>query len=301
MPKASRDALGAKGKSDVWNMDPNDVVLVQDKESALYDERVDNDFKESLVLNMLYAPDDTPQGVLKAVLGRRNRETGKVEIIDGRQRTKACREANKRLKKQGAEPLRLPVMLKNANDVRSMAMLISSNEHSTEDSPINRAKKAQRYIDLGRDPSEVATILGCSVASVKNLLSLIEAPAAVRSAVESGKISTTDAYRLSKLEPADARKKVAELLEHAPRTPGKKRSKNAAKAREIVGGVKERSDVQAAATMTKTYKRVEGEVAEAIAVWVEANWVDGWDGDPKEIPKRIRAGEWRVKKAEAAE
>ena len=100
MPKASRDALGAKGKTDVYYLDPDEVVLVTDKKSALYDERVENSYNEELVLNMLYAPDgETAQGVLEPTIGRRNPETGKVEIIDGRQRTLACREANKRQKK----------------------------------------------------------------------------------------------------------------------------------------------------------------------------------------------------------
>jgi hypothetical protein len=177
--------------------------------------------------------------------------------------------------------------------------MLSANEHATEDSPLNRAKKAQRYIDLGRDPSEVATIFGISTASVKNLLSLIEAPAAVRGAVESGKISVSDGYRLAKLEPSDARKKVAELVEHAPRTPGKKRSKNAAKARAIVGGKPAAAPVVAREDWDTS--KVEDQAAKVIADWIERNWVDGWDGDPKKIPERIRAGEWREKKLEAAE
>jgi ParB family transcriptional regulator, chromosome partitioning protein len=291
MPKASRDALHAKGKTDVYYFDPADVVLVEDKGSALYDERVENDFKESLVLNMMFAPDGVPQGVLKVLLGRRNPETGKVEVIDGRQRTKAAREANKRLKKAGIEPIRLPVLLKRvSSDQRVMAMLISSNEHATEESPLSRAKKAQRYIDLGRDESEVATLFGISASSVKNLLSLLDAPAAVRSAVDAGKITTSDGYRLAKLEPAEAKARVAELLEKAPRTPGKKRSKNAKKAREIV------QPERVQAERAQPEKKVEDAVAAAIADWIDNNWNDAdWSGSPKEIPRRIRAGEWREK------
>jgi ParB family transcriptional regulator, chromosome partitioning protein len=301
MPKASRDALGAKGKTDVYYFDPADVVLVEDKGSALYDERVANDFSESLVVNMLYQPepDGPPQGVLKVLLGRRNPETGKVEIIDGRQRTKAAREANRRLKKQGAEPIRLPVLLRRATDVRSMAMLISANEHGTEDSPLNRAKKAQRYIDLGRSEEEVAALLGLSKSSVKNLLGLLDAPAAVRSAVEAGKITLSDGYRLAKLEPGEAREKVAKLVEHAPRTPGKKRSKNAKKAREIVRGDK---GAGAGAAGAGSVKEIETATAEAIARWLERNWNGSdWGGSVEELPKRIRAGEWREAAREAAE
>lgn len=302
MPKASRDALNNNGKIDVPLFDPNDVVLVEDKRSVLYDERVDNDFSESLVLNMMYAPDgEVPQGVLKVLLGRRNPETGKVEIIDGRQRTKAAREANRRLKKQGIGPIRLPVHLKRSNDSRLMAALISANEHATVDSPMNRAKKAQRYIEQGHDEKEVALLLGQSESTVKNLLRLLDAPAVVRNAVDAGKITTSDAYRLAREEPEEARKKLGKLLEHAPRTPGKKRSPNAKKAREVMGRPEPKSvdggatALPAATLNTKEWKKAEDIVAETIAAWIEANWVsDGnWDGTPAAIPARIRAGDWR--------
>ena len=309
MPKASRDALNAKGKTDVYYFDPNDVVLVDDPGSPLYDERVKSDFKESLVVNMLFQPepDGPPQGVLKVLLGQRNPETGKVEIIDGRQRTKACREANRRLKKQGGEPIRLPVLLKRANGVRSMAMLISANEHGTEDSPLNKAKKAQRYIDLGRDEKEVAVLLGVSESTVKNLLRLLDAPAAVRNAVDAGKITASDGYRLSREEPAEAKKKLDKLLEHAPRTPGKKRSENAGKARAIMGKPEPKAppaaapDPASAEPSARSLRKIEDGVAETIAAWVAASWGDGnWDGAPAAIPDRIRAGEWRKHRAESA-
>ncbi len=279
MPKASRDSLNAKGKGDTYTFDPDDLVLVTDEKSPLYDERVNLPVDEKLVLNIMHAPDGVPQGVLEPANGMRNPETGKVEIIDGRQRVKAAREANKRLKKAGMEPVWVPVMLKRTNAHGAMGMLISSNEHRQDDTPLGRAKKAQRYLDLGRDESEIAALFGISLASVKNMLSLLDAPAAVRNAVEAGKISTSDGYKLSKLEPEDARAKVAELMEKAPRTPGKKRSKNAGAAREIVSGGKE----------SKISKKAEDAVATDIAAWIDEHYEDLGEG----MLKGIRSGEWR--------
>jgi ParB family chromosome partitioning protein len=278
MPKASRDSLNAKGKRDAYMFDPEDLILVTDEKSPLYDERVKLPLDEALVLNIMFAPDGVPQGVLEPVNVARNAETGKVEVIDGRQRVKAAREANKRLKKKGLEPVWVPAMIKRTNPHSAMGMLISSNEHRQNDTPLGKAKKAQRYIDLGRDESEIATLFGISVASVKNMLSLLDAPAAVRNAVESGKISTSDGYKLSKLEPAEAKEKVAELMEKAPRTPGKKRSKNAGKAREIVGTPE-----------PKISKKGENAVATDIAAWIDQEWKDV----PGDLLKKLRAGEWR--------
>ena len=215
--------------------------------------------------------------------------------------TKAAREANKRLKKQGLPPIRLPVHLRRANSSQLMAMMITANEHSTEDSPMNRARKAQRYINLGHDEREVATMLGTSESTIKNLLRLLDAPAAVRNAVDAGKITASDGYRLSREEPADAKKKLDKLLEHAPRAPGKKRSPNAKKAREVMGRPEPKTadgggSIVSGVNQRKDVKKIEDSVAEAIAVWIEANWVnDGeWDGSPAAIPERIRKGEWRT-------
>jgi ParB family chromosome partitioning protein len=284
MPKASRDSLNAKGKRDAYMFDPEDLVIVTDEKSPLYDDRVELPLDEALVLNIMFAPDGTPQGVLEPINAMRNTETGKVEVIDGRQRVRAAREANKRLKKAGFEPVWVPAMLKRTNGQGAMGMLISSNEHRQDDSPLGKAKKAQRYLDLGRTEADIAVLFGISAASVKNMLALLDAPAAVRNAVEAGKISTSDGYKLSKLEPSEAKERVAELLENAPRTPGKKRSKNAKKAREIVSGGKE----------SKLSKKSENAVATDIAAWIDANYEEL----PGDLVKGIRSGAWREVRGE---
>jgi ParB family chromosome partitioning protein len=287
MPKSSRDSLNAKGKRDAYMFDPDDLVLVTDEASPLYDERIDLPIDEALVLNIMFVPagGGAPQGVLEPINAMRNTETGKVEVIDGRQRVKAAREANKRLRKAGLEPVWVPAMLKKTTGHGAMGMLISSNEHRQNDTPLGRAKKMQRYIDLGRDEAEISVLFGISQASVKNQLSLLDAPAAVRNAVEAGKISTSDGYKLAKLEPAEAKEKVAELVEHAPRTPGKKRSKNAKKAREIVSNGKQ----------PKISKKAEDAVATDIAAWIDTNYEDALI---TEIIKAIRAGKWRAARGE---
>jgi ParB family chromosome partitioning protein len=308
MPKQSRDALKAKGKTDVWYFDPNDVVLVEDKNSPVYDERVHYDFDEALVASMMYAPDGaTPQGVLEILNGSRNPETGKIEITDGRQRTKACREANKRLKKQGLPLLRLPVHLKRVNASQRMAMMITTNEHRRADTPMHRALKAQRYINLGHDEKEVAALLGASESTVKSLLKLLDAPAVVRNALDAGKISVSDAYRLAREEPDGARTKLAKLLAEAPRVPGKKRNPNARKAREVMGLPEPKlvgggEPPSATPLPVRDLKKVEDGAAEAIAAWIERTWNgdENWDGSPAAIPERIRAGEWRNEPARAA-
>jgi ParB family chromosome partitioning protein len=331
LPKASRDSLKAKGKTDVYFFDPNDLVLVKDKDDLLYDARVEDAVNEDLVANLMYMPDGkTPIGIIEPVIGRRNGESGKIEVVAGRDRVKAAREANRRFKSMGGPQIRVPVWIRRMDDSSVLASLVSENEHRRADSPLNRAKKLLRYMNLGHDEKEAAALFGVSESTVRNMLTLLDAPAAVRHALDSGKIVASAAYRLAREEPAEAKKKLGQLLEQAPRVPGKKKqdSKSASKARAILRGPEKGAKPSRAAegrpreegsgqllvrgladgvpktlgasidlgTATKFGKAaVEAATAEAIAVWIEANWGEGtWDGAPAAIPERIRNGEWRT-------
>lgn len=212
--------------------DPEQLFLVTDEKSDLYDERVNLEPQEAFVLNL------EQYGVLEPVLVRKNTTTGKTEVVDGRQRVKGLRVANKHLKKKGLEPWRIAAVVKRGDGGAAIGMMISANEQRTSDDPMNLARKASRMLERGKTEEEVGVALGRSASSVKNLIKLLDAPAVVRHAVEAGKISVSDGYKLAGLEVEEAKKKVEQLVEHAPRTPGKKRSKNAKKAREIIDGGK---------------------------------------------------------------
>ena len=132
----------------------------------------------------------------------------------------------------------MPAIVKRSDAGTAIGIMITANEQRFEDTPMNRARKAARALERGKTEEEVALAFGTSVSTVKNLVKLLDAPAAVRNAVDAGKITASDGYKLARLEPSEAKEKVDKLVEHAPRTPGKKRSRNASKAREIVGGKK---------------------------------------------------------------
>lgn len=288
MSKPSRDSLGNKGKKDAYTFDPEDLVLVTDENHPLFDRRVHLPLDEALVLNMMHAPDGVPQGVIEPVTVVRDPETGKLLVTVGRQRIKAAREANKRLKKAGLEPFWVPAMIRRETKAHAlMGLLISENEGRQNDTPLGRAEKAQRYLALGRDFKEIATLMCTSEATVKNWIAILDAPAAVKNALEAGKISNSDAYKLAKLEPSEAKEKVAELIEHAPRTPGKKRSSNAKKAREIVSGKESKEGTEK--SEKKLSKRAEDAVAADIAAWIDENYEDLHEG----LIKGIRNGSWR--------
>jgi ParB family chromosome partitioning protein len=215
MAKNSIDAYGALGKSNVLYFDPEALVLVTDEASPLYDPRVHLPVSEPLVLNI------KALGVLQAITVAKNPETGAVEVVAGRQRVKAAREANRRLRAEGCEPVQVPALPRKGTDGTMLqSVMVSENELREADTPIGRAEKMARLQARGRSDADLAVIFGCTVATVRATLALLEAPAAVRDAVQAGAIGVTQAKKLAKLAPAEQRAKVAELAAVAATSTG---------------------------------------------------------------------------------
>jgi len=244
MAKNSIEAYGAKGKSNVLYFDPDDLVIVDDPKHPLYDERIHLPISEPLVLNIMF------QGVLESIVVTKDPELGKTLVVDGRQRVRAAREANKRLRKQGSEPVLVPALPRRGEAASLAGVMVSANEIREDDTPLNRAKKMQRLLELGRSEEDLTILFGCSLATVKNTLALLECTAAVRSAVESGKINVTHAYKLSKKEPEEQRETLDKMLKAAGEETGKR--KRSRKMREAVtAGPKVRSKSEIAAMVKR--------------------------------------------------
>lgn len=215
MAKNSIEAYGAQGKTNVLMFDPEDLVLVTDEKSPLYDRRVHMPVSESLVRNIMC------YGVIEPVVIRKNPESGKTEVVAGRQRVKATREANKRLKERGCEPISVPATVKRSDDGTLAGIMASENEQREEDTPVGRARKMQSLLDLGKTEDDLMVIFGCAKATIKGSLALLECTAEVRNAADSRKITLTAAHDLSKLEPDDQRKTLEKMLKAGGAAAGK--------------------------------------------------------------------------------
>lgn len=149
-------------RSDVLWIDPDELILIVDKEHPLYDPRVKLPVNENLVTNILFQM----QGILEPILIAKTDE-GKAVVVDGRQRTKALRVANERLKEQGAQPLQMPCILKRGkgNDLYSMG--VSTNEHRRQDTPKEKAKKVGVLRNQGYSSAHCAEIFGVSVQTIQ--------------------------------------------------------------------------------------------------------------------------------------
>jgi ParB family chromosome partitioning protein len=206
MSKNSIDVYGASGKTNLLMFDPHVLLLVEDRASPLFDKRVHLPVSEPLVLNIMH------HGVLQPIVVSKNTETGAVEVVAGRQRVKAAREANTRLRAQGCEPIMVPGVTRKGASEDLAGVMVSENELRADDTPLGRAEKMAHLLNLGRTEDNLAIIFGCSPQTVRNTLALLDCCAPVRVAIEAGKINAGHALKLAKLDAPAQREKLGELL-----------------------------------------------------------------------------------------
>jgi ParB family chromosome partitioning protein len=192
-----KKAWNAESAGKVLYFDPENLKIVKDEKSALYDERINLALDENHIANVMAV------GILEPILVRKAGEDKEglpiVEVVDGRQRVRWAIEANKRLKKDGKELIRVPGVPRRGDDAELFGVMISTNEVRRMDDAITRAKKVKRYMEMGRTEEEAATAFGKSAATIKNLLTLLEGTPAVQRAVSEGKISIQVGKRLAVL------------------------------------------------------------------------------------------------------
>ena len=240
MAKNSNDVYGAKSRSNVLFFDPADLVIVKDPKHPLYDERINLPIDEALVRNIMF------HGVLETIVFCKDTETGEIQVVDGRQRVRCAKEANKRLKAQGCEPVLVPGLPRRGDAAALAGVMVSANEIRQDDTALGRAKKMQRLADLGKSEEDLGILFGISRATVKNTLALLECSAAVKGAVDSGKIGITHAYSLAKMDVPEQKETLEKMLKAAEgETSKKKRGKKMREAVRTGPQMRTRAEVNA--------------------------------------------------------
>jgi ParB family chromosome partitioning protein len=251
MAKNSIDAYGAAGKTNLLFFDPEALELVTDENSPVYDPRVHLPVNEDLARNIDY------QGVLEPISVIKNTESGKIEVVVGRQRTKAARLVNEWRRERGMALIQIPATIYRRRRQEALDAIVSENELREADSPLGRAEKMRRMLALGRGEDEIAIVFGCKPATVKSTLMLLDCCSAVQQAVESGKVNVTHARQLARLDPAEQREKVQELIAAGDGATGHAKSR---KQRAVMGDAQPR--MKSRSQITKELEAAQGERAE---------------------------------------
>lgn len=220
-----KQAIPGAGRGQVFYIPADRVTIIgfdtkhKKGEHPLWDERAAEPPSESLVRNIAV------HGVKNAVKIRKNglHEKGPyegehvLEVIDGRDRTKSCREAAKRADKAGEVAPLLKVEFERGSEDAQVSTMIMLNEQRKDDGIMVKAAKATRVLGMGHTEEQVANLFGVEVQSVNRWRKLVELAPAVQRAIELGKISATAAVRLHKLGHDEQIEKLAELIANGQR------------------------------------------------------------------------------------
>lgn len=199
---------GIEGRADAYKIDPDRAIIIgldtdDGEEHELYDERIHLPLSPEMVANI------KAKGVIEPI--QFIFDGDRIVIVNGRRRIMHAREANRQLVAEGEPPLRVPGVSKS--DEHLLGLMVSTNEHRVDDTPMTRAKKLQRMIARGYSLDECAVYFGVSGQTIRNWKALLECAPKVQKAVDTGKISASAAQKLAKLERSEQVKTLDEMIE----------------------------------------------------------------------------------------
>jgi ParB family chromosome partitioning protein len=193
-------------RSDVYIADAADLTLVTDPKHPLFDPRVEKPLSAALVTSI------KARGVQVPVKVARDGEA--FLVVDGRQRVRAVRLANKQLEAEGSTVrIRVPVQITKGDEKNLAGLVLCLNAVREQDDPLVAAGKMARLLDLGYTEAEVAVEAGCDTATVKRAIALLSLPAPVKAHVAAGKLAASAAVKLAGLPREQAVEQAAALVE----------------------------------------------------------------------------------------
>lgn len=190
-------------KSQVLLFDPADLKIVTNPREMYFDERALLETSDSLVKNIM------TNGVIQPVVIAK--DGSQAVVVAGRQRVKAAREANQRLSEMGAEPLKVPCVLRRGDNAEMYGIVIAENEQRRDDIPMDKARKLNRYLNYGGTIELAAEVFGVSLNTIKNWMALLDLTDEAKEAVKSGDISSSAAKELSHLPNQEQEKAIKKI------------------------------------------------------------------------------------------
>jgi ParB family chromosome partitioning protein len=215
--------MGASRQISVPMIDPAKLTLVYDKKHPLYDPRVEWPVNEKLVCNMVRTKRvRVPLHVREN--GKKEDGTINWEVVEGRQRVKACIEANRRLVEAGEDPIEVMILTEKGDEDKLLAdVVISLNEHRVGNTPMYRAKMVLRLEEKGYSKADIADIMGgVTTQTIDGLLNLFKLSKKWQNAVDSGQVTIDLSKSVINMPREEQDEALDKLLEGGGSLKGKK-------------------------------------------------------------------------------
>lgn len=201
-----------EGRGNTFRVWPEHLQIVgldtkDGPEHPLWDERIKMPIDESMVLSIM------AHGVLQTV--KVAVYDGVPVVIDGRQRVRAARLANERLKASGEPLVSVRVEGENGKKIseeRLATAMVALNEIRRPDDVLVKASKAERMFARGLTIPQIALAFGVTAQCVRDWQQLAALAPAVRKAVRDGLISAHAAAALADLPTEEQVAKLEEIL-----------------------------------------------------------------------------------------
>ncbi len=134
------------------------------------------------------------RGIIQPIIVRKSNEESKYEIIAGERRWLAAQKAGLH---------EVPVVVTEADDLKSLEFAIVENVQRNDLNPLEEAQGYQRLInDFSYDQEKVSKFIGKSRSYITNCLRILTLPSDVLNLIETKKLSTGHAKILVGLENA---------------------------------------------------------------------------------------------------
>ncbi len=150
----------------------------------IFDEESLNDLKKSI----------KERGIIQPIIVRKSDDNSKYEIIAGERRWLAAQKAGLH---------EVPVVVTEADDLKSLEFAIVENVQRNDLNPLEEAQGYQRLInDFSYDQEKVSKFIGKSRSYITNCLRILTLPSDVLNLIEKRKLSTGHAKILVGLQNA---------------------------------------------------------------------------------------------------
>lgn len=198
---ARRNAFAANPLTDltVIGLDTDDGP-----EHPLFDPRVLEPPDEKTVKNIMAI------GITQPIVTRKNGD--RIEVVAGRRRVINAREASRRLVELGGDPVLVPLSPRKGSDLDMFGVMVAENEHRRGDTPLGKARKAQRYQNMGASVDDIAVAFGVERQTVELWLRLLDCDDKVLAAVEAGRLSASAAVSMHSLRREQQRGVLADMV-----------------------------------------------------------------------------------------